>query len=80
MGIGTTLIALSNNPLSCHVRLAKARQYTLGIYVIHFVFIDNLSWIEKFIVGPLGEAVYTLSILLFSIAASIILAKKRIDI
>lgn len=47
MGIGTALMALSNHPILRNETLAKLGRMSLGIYVVHGIFVINLQ--------PLGQ-------------------------
>jgi surface polysaccharide O-acyltransferase-like enzyme len=77
MGIGITVAALSNNRLLNIEALAKMGRYVLGIYVIHYIFVDILSPVSQMVSSPLWEIVKVIVILLLSTIAAILLSKNK---
>lgn len=55
IGLGVTMIALSDPPALRNKTLAKAGRLTLGIYVIHYIFVDWMGPISAFVKHPLWE-------------------------
>jgi surface polysaccharide O-acyltransferase-like enzyme len=77
MGIGVTVVALSNNRLLNIEALAKIGKYVLGIYVVHYIFVDILSPVSQMISNPFWEIVKVIVILLLSAIAAILLSKNK---
>lgn len=66
-GLGIALIALSNHPLLQVKLLGKLGGFTLGIYVIHMIFIDLLKPLDHYFNGVWWELSYTFVIYLLSL-------------
>lgn len=67
VGLGVALMALSNHPLLASERIASLGKYTLGIYAVHYIFVENLLWVKDYWVSPVWETgnvllVYALSL------------------
>ncbi|SDA27880.1 Surface polysaccharide O-acyltransferase, integral membrane enzyme [Nitrosospira sp. Nsp18] len=77
MGVGITLAALSNPRILNIDILAKMGKYVLGIYVIHYIFVDILSPVSQLISNPLWEIGKVLVILLLSAGAAMLLSKNK---
>lgn len=77
MGIGITMVALSNNRLLKIEVLAKMGRYVLGIYVVHYIFVDILSPVSQMVSNPFWEVVKVIVILLLSAVAVILLSKNK---
>ena len=52
MGTGITLAALSNHHILSVNTLSNAGKYVLGIYVVHYMFVDILSPVSESISNP----------------------------
>jgi len=78
MGLGVSIIALSNHPILKSTRLSKIGKMTLGIYAIHIIFVDLLKPLDRNIDHPLWEVSLIFLILLFSIFSTHLLAKNKI--
>lgn len=77
MGIGTAAIALSNNRLLNIEAFAKMGRYVLGIYVVHYIFVDILSPVSQMISSPFWEIVKVIVILLLSAVVAVLLSKNK---
>ena len=78
MGVGAAVAALSNNAHIGSVVLRDVGRYTLGIYAIHYIFVDLLRPVGKYTSSSLWEIGYTLFVLLFSVASVKLLSKNKI--
>jgi surface polysaccharide O-acyltransferase-like enzyme len=78
MGVGAAVVSLSNNTFFRIRALSDVGKFTLGIYAIHFVFVDLLRPIGKLTGSSLWEIGYILIVLLLSVASTWILSKNRI--
>ncbi len=48
MGLGAAVLALSNHPLFRVEQLTNMGKYTLGIYAVHMLFVNNFRLLEKY--------------------------------
>jgi surface polysaccharide O-acyltransferase-like enzyme len=55
MGLGVALVALSGSRLPANDVLARAGRYTLGVYLIHWIFVDWLSPVRRTLSPLTGE-------------------------
>lgn len=78
MGVGTAMAALSNNAFFRIRALRDIGKFTLGIYGIHFVFVDLLRPVGKLTNSLLWEIGYIILVLLFSVASVMVLSKNTI--
>lgn len=77
MGVGAALVSLSNDALFRNKVLSDVGKFTLGIYVIHFVFVDLLRPVGMLISSSLWEISYILLVLLFSALSVMLLSKSK---
>jgi surface polysaccharide O-acyltransferase-like enzyme len=77
IGLGASLMALSNHPLLNVKSLSILGKYTLGIYAIHFVFVDILRHYDRKISNPAWEIGYVFIVLLLSVGVTIVLSKNN---
>ncbi|MDH5728115.1 MAG: acyltransferase [Gammaproteobacteria bacterium] len=77
MGFGVALAALSNHRWLRSPRLGRIGQLTLGIYAVHFLFVEILAPIEKRFDHVLWELSYVLIVLVLSIVVTLWMAKSR---
>jgi surface polysaccharide O-acyltransferase-like enzyme len=75
VGLGGAWMALSGHPLLKITSASRIGKYTLGIYGIHFVFIDLLMHIDKQLSSPAWEIVYVGLVFLLSSGVTLIAAK-----
>ena len=77
MGAGAAMVALSNHRIlaSESRMIAMIGTFSLGIYAIHFVFVDLLKPLDLFFSGPLWSFVYVSLVLVFSLESTRILSK-----
>ena len=66
MGLGVSLIALSNNDFLKLESLSSMGKYSLGIYSIHFIFIDMFKFIERHLYTPIWEIGYVATVFILS--------------
>jgi surface polysaccharide O-acyltransferase-like enzyme len=78
MGIGATLMALSGHPLLSGRHLATLGKYTLGIYAIHYFFVDLLRPLDPALSSPFWEAGYVVAVLLLSAGSVLLLGRFRL--
>lgn len=77
MGVGVAMAALSNHPALKIKTLSKIGQMTLGIYAVHFVFVDLLRPFDKASDSVLWELGYVVVVFFLSIITSLILSKSK---
>lgn len=78
MGLGAAVASLSNNAFFQNIALNDVGKFSLGIYAIHFVFVDLLRPIGKLTSSPLWEIGYIMLVLFFSIASVMVLSRSNI--
>ena len=76
VGIGAAMVGLSNHwSLRNRVMDALSR-YTLGIYVIQYIFIDNLEPLRQYVDATAWQVLYPLLVFILAIAASQLIGKQ----
>lgn len=75
-GIGMMLIAVATRHIQWGTRLARAGEYTLGIYVVHLLFVDMLSPMSARLVSPVWELMLPVIVYACSLAFVVILSKN----
>jgi surface polysaccharide O-acyltransferase-like enzyme len=78
MGVGSAVASLSNNSFFEKVSLADFGKFTLGIYAIHYAFVELLEPIRKFTSSTFWEIGYTMLVLLCSLASVMLLSRGNI--
>lgn len=78
MGLGVAMAALSNHPILRNKIFSKIGQMTLGIYAVHFIFVDLLRPIDEVSDHILWEVGYVVAVLALSILISLALSKNKI--
>jgi surface polysaccharide O-acyltransferase-like enzyme len=78
MGVGVAMMALSNHPSVQSEFLSSIGQMTLGIYAIHYVFVDLLSVFDQTSHSPLWEVGYVVIVLALSILSTLALSKFHV--
>ena len=78
MGLGAAMIALSNIAFFRIRALEDLGKFTLGIYAIHFIFVDLLRPLGKLTNSAFWEIGYVFLVLLLSIGSVMLLSKFRI--
>ncbi len=78
MGLGVAIMSLSNHRLFINDKLAMIGKLTLGIYLIHFIFVDLLAPITEALVSPAWEVTCPFIVLLASIISVSVLSKYRV--
>jgi len=77
MGMGITLVALSNHRVLSINTLANGGKYVLGIYVVHYMFVDILSPVSASISNPAWEILKVPTVLLLSVGTAVLLSKNK---
>lgn len=75
IGLGAAIIALSNHPILQIRSLGKIGAMTLGVYAIHYIFVDWLRPLDQLLRHPLWEIGYVLLVFILSIAAVLLIAR-----
>ncbi|MHB1678047.1 MAG: acyltransferase [Sulfuriferula sp.] len=77
MGVGAAMASLSNANIFRNNILCKTGQLTLGIYAVHFIFVDSFSPIAQSL-GPLFRNLgYPILVLFFSVALAWLLSMGK---
>lgn len=77
MGVGAAVVSLSNHKLLRIPLLSGFGKLTLGIYAIHFIFVDLFSPFDYMGLAPLWEISYVFIVLICSIISVKILAASK---
>ena len=77
MGIGFTMMALSNHPILQIDWLARLGNMALGLYVVHYIFVDLFSEFNKLHDSIIWEVGYVFIVLLLSLLSAYVLSKNR---
>jgi surface polysaccharide O-acyltransferase-like enzyme len=77
MGLGVSIMALSNHQLVRIGQFSNIGKLTLGIYLIHFVFVDLLRPMGKSAVNYIWEIAYPILVLCSSIISISLLSKYK---
>ena len=75
LGLGIAIMALSNHKAVHNNFLAKVGKYTLGIYVVHYIYVDLLKSIDRTISHPIWEVGYVILVLMLSWIIAFYLSK-----
>ncbi len=76
-GLGAALMAFSNHSLLKLDHLSRIGKYTLGIYAIHFIFVDILKHFDKQISSPFWEIGYIFLVFILSVGSTLVLSKYK---
>ncbi len=77
MGIGIAMIALSNHPMLQNKLVARFGQMTLGVYVIHFIFIELFSGFSGRYSSSLWGIGYVIVVLILSLLSTYLLSMHK---
>jgi surface polysaccharide O-acyltransferase-like enzyme len=77
MGIGATLISLSNHKVLSNKMFSSIGKMTLGIYASHLIFVDLLRPVDKLLNHPLWELVFVILVLGLSVMLTKLLSKSK---
>ena len=77
MGVGAAIAALSNHRFLQNDALSDLGKLTLGLYAIHFIFVEMLRPIGKLTTSPFWELGYVILVLMLSVAAVMLLSKHK---
>jgi surface polysaccharide O-acyltransferase-like enzyme len=77
MGVGAAMAALSNHAMLKNKVLSEFGKYTLGIYAVHLIFVENLHPVSELTHSPLWAVGYVMLVLLLSIATVLLLARTN---
>ena len=75
IGLGATIAALSNHPIIQIPSLAKIGAMTLGVYAVHFVFVDWLKPLDQYLNHAVWEIGYVVLVFVLSITTVWIIAQ-----
>ena len=76
MGLGVALASLSNHPILHSKKMSNIGQMTLGIYAIHFIFVDLLKPFDTYLNSAAWEISYVLIVTMLSILPIHFLSKN----
>lgn len=78
MGIGAALAALSNHSILRIKMLGNLGRMTLGVYAVHFIYVDIFEPIDLITDNALWEIGYVILVLVLSVMTTLLLAKSKI--
>ena len=78
MGFGIAIASLSDHPVLKNKILAKIGRMTLGIYLVHYIFVDLLRPIDKLSDNVAWEIGYVLIVLILSVFTAFLLSRNKI--
>ncbi len=78
MGLGVALIALSNKAWLQHKSLSQLGQLTLGIYAVHFIYVDIFKPFDLINDGFLWELFHITIVMMLSIFTTRLLSKYAV--
>ena len=78
MGVGIAIASLSNHPVLQNSALSSIGQMALGIYAVHFIFVDIFNPIDKRLDSPFWEIGYVVFVLILSIITVTFLSRIKV--
>lgn len=75
MGVGISVISLSNHQILYNRFLSKLGAMTLGIYACHYIYVDLLKPIDDIVSSAIWEIGYVILVLILSILTTYLLSK-----
>lgn len=78
VGLGAALVALSNRTCLQHKSLSQLGKLTLGIYVVHFIYVDILKPFDLMNDGLWWEFFHIITVFLLSILTTVLLSKYKL--
>lgn len=78
MGVGVAMASLSNHPALQNRLFCAIGQMTLGIYAVHFIFVDLFEAVDRNVYSPSWEVGYVMLVFLLSVLSSVALSRSRI--
>lgn len=78
MGVGTGMLALSGHRVLQCSQVSQVGQFTLGIYAIHFIFVDWFRPLSMRLNSPLWEVSYVVLVFVLSLGTVRVLAKSEL--
>lgn len=78
MGIGMSMLALSNHSVLQSKYLSNVSRMTLGVYACHYIFVDLFKPLDKLYNSAIWEIGYVFIILIFSFFTTCVLSKNKI--
>lgn len=78
MGVGFAMAALSNHPILKSKTLSKFAQLSLGIYAIHFVFVDIFEPIDRHTDSVSWQIAYIAVVFVLSVTSAWLLSKNKV--
>lgn len=76
MGLGVSMAALSNHRWLQSERLSAIGKYTLGIYAVHYVYVDVFSQVGDYWKSPVWELSYLAAVFLCSVVTVLLMARS----
>ena len=76
MGLGVAMASLSNHPILQCIKMSNVGQMTLGIYAIHFIFVDLFNTFDTYLNSAVWEIGYVSIVTILSIQATLFLSKN----
>jgi len=77
MGVGAAMVGLSNHPALRSSGLSSLGRLSLGIYVIHYIYVDVFKGFDQKINGPIWEVSYVLIVVFLSVVSVMVLSKNK---
>lgn len=77
LGVGVSLVALSSHPILNKIKLGVLGKYTLGMYVVHFIFVDIFKPLDEKLFNPFWDFGFIVIVLLLSLGTIILLSKNK---
>lgn len=77
MGLGFSMVALSDHPLLQSESFSAVGQYTLGIYAVHFVFVDMLGGFGNYTASPVWQVAFPVAVFALSIGTVTLMARSN---
>ena len=77
MGIGIAMMALSNHPILQNNWLAQLGGMTLGLYVVHYIFVDLFSEFNKLHDSFVWEVGYIFIVFVLSLLSVYVLSRNK---
>ncbi len=77
MGVGVAVASLSDHPVLQSSVLSKVGQMTLGIYAVHYLYVELFVGIGRSIKSPIWDICYILLVFSLSAVSVLILSRNR---
>lgn len=74
-GVGVALLALSRPSLGRDFALTKYGRYALGIYAIHYLFVDNLPMADTLFFSAGGQLLFPVTVFTLALLTAVLISK-----